>query len=308
MSESNWNSKPPFRGVEFAIVAFFAAITFWLPYRYEHTEERERAAHEDKQRALSSCLILEEPTLVATCLANTEDAQYYYSAETAGLKAQQDMAEYALLMLVFTVVGVFYLARTLYTTNQTLDEARVATKAAQDTVNVTEKMGRAQVRAYLDVKEIRVYFDPSGDRLDPFPLEVRASIKLQNSGNSPARDVEYVIEPEIRNLTQQFMINTDREPVGGKTPVVAVPAQTISDELGPLKIPDFSISRDQAHAGFILCFYCKVIFRDVFKIREEIYLVSYTAMPEGDPFMASKTGNVMHLQPRRDKEDEEGTQ
>ena len=104
----------------------------------------------------------------------------------------------ALLGTILTGAGVFLIWRTLEATKRAavaaegaVTEAKNATKAAQEAVNVTRDIGRAQVRAYVTIKSAAIYF--GGDDGGPFIQIVAA-----NSGQSPARSFVWV--PEIRYL------------------------------------------------------------------------------------------------------------
>lgn len=86
--------------------------------------------------------------------------------------ATQRMANYAKWQTLLILIGTIALLWTLYLT-------RSATKAAQDAVGVTRKMGEAQTRAYLSVSPVSVSSFKAGEKM-------RIIYNIKNLGNSPA--------------------------------------------------------------------------------------------------------------------------
>ncbi len=88
--------------------------------------------------------------------------------------ATQRMAQYAFWSTVIVAVGTALLFWTLW-------ETRKATKAANDAVMVTREIGEAQVRAYVHVEAVELFWgDPQGTR-------PRIIALIANTGQSPAR-------------------------------------------------------------------------------------------------------------------------
>lgn len=94
------------------------------------------------------------------------------------LKAQEIMAFWTRLVGIFTGAGIILLGWTLSATRETLRQAELATDAAREATNETKRIGEAQVRAYLYVKEVEIRHANQGG------FEVWA--KIDNSGQSPA--------------------------------------------------------------------------------------------------------------------------
>jgi hypothetical protein len=122
------------------------------------------------------------------------------SPSGAELAVQEDMARSArwaagaaLASVMLSAVGVYLIWRTLlYTRNASrsaadaVKEAENATSAARESMRETMRIGEAQVRAYLTVEAL-VVPQLEGSDLD-HPQNF--SIKISNSGQSPARNVQ----------------------------------------------------------------------------------------------------------------------
>lgn len=109
--------------------------------------------------------------------------------EIADLKAQQEMAEWAFWMMlssfaavIVTAVGVVYVALTLKATREAVQEAEVATKAAQDSVEATEKSAVRQLRAYVYVDHATI------TNLSGKP---KIKVKIKNFGQTPAYSMQH---------------------------------------------------------------------------------------------------------------------
>ena len=115
--------------------------------------------------------------------------------EQDDLKAQEDMAKWARLMYLatawmtaLTAFGVLLLGATLYFTKQAaisadkmVEEAKLATKAAEASVAETQRIGEAQVRAYVTVSEVAVFLE------NTCPV---VNFRVFNGGNSPALSLQ----------------------------------------------------------------------------------------------------------------------
>jgi hypothetical protein len=108
------------------------------------------------------------------------------------LEAQQEMARWALLMMIasflsvgVTAVGVVFVKQTLDATRAAVNEAENATAAARNTINVTQDLGRRQLRAYIDIKNGAFRVGPAGKG------RLRVRVEFANFGQTPARDVRF---------------------------------------------------------------------------------------------------------------------
>lgn len=155
--------------------------TYPIPFPVEIVEDqaeaeaRHRGEEESSKREISN-LVAQEGINSATQAMNG---------------ATQRMAEYAFWSTIFVAVGTALLIVTLYFTRQ-------ANKAAQRAIEVTEKIGKQQLRAYVGKSEISM-----GRENDA----IVAKVKITNFGQTPALDVLAWVGTEIseypltRNLT-----------------------------------------------------------------------------------------------------------
>ena len=125
--------------------------------------------------------------------------------DDADLRAQQSMAVWAFWMFIasglgvlLTGVGVYLIWRTLIYTRdaashagEAVVEAKSATKAAQDAVDVTREIGEAQVRAYLLCRSARYRINKGG---------LSATLELANAGQSPASDVAIIGTAHVHSV------------------------------------------------------------------------------------------------------------
>ena len=92
--------------------------------------------------------------------------------------------------LVITLIGIHYIRKTLHLNFEAIDLARQANKTARD-------LGEAQVRAYLQIKEVHVLMDKAHRK-------AALQIHIRNSGQSPARKLEAVVNfrffPDARSF------------------------------------------------------------------------------------------------------------
>lgn len=129
----------------------------------------------------------------------------------ADLYAQLQMARWAFWVAVaagasvfLIAVGLVFIGRTMRYlriaaeyAGKTLDEAKRASKAAEDAVAETRRIGEAQTKAYLTAKNVTFDFYPQTGG----PPVARLSFTCHNTGNSPARNVA------IRLIMQVFATN-----------------------------------------------------------------------------------------------------
>ena len=162
-------------------------------------EARERHEAEARQR--------EKEDLVAQ--------QGMNRATQAMNEATQRMADYAYWSTGLVGFGTFLLVITLWLTRQ-------ANKAAQAAVEVTRDIGEKQVRAYLYCKSAEYRFEKE---------TLVAILELENTGQSPARNVtatakaeihEVALRPDFPKLmsvaaSEEVTMKLQPIPVGGKT-------------------------------------------------------------------------------------------
>ncbi|MEH6742204.1 hypothetical protein [Hyphomonas sp.] len=177
------------------------AIPVWISYSQIHKDERIDASSHKEKVTVAECVSPDFSNAIE-CLRQAADSEYDQTAEWYDLKAQQDMAKWALLMFVVTSVGVGYIALTLHTTSETLEEARNTTRAAVDgaaaawkTEESTREIGQKQATAYLYATSanvpVRQTLTHGVDNALLSALQKRAmlSVKLRNIGQTMAKNV-----------------------------------------------------------------------------------------------------------------------
>lgn len=162
----------------------------YVVYQENAEQDRERAA----ETIAKDCTDREKTELV-TCIRDELTTYYRDLANDENLKAQQDMAYWAAAVFfsstVLTSIGILLLWQTLRATRQTLREAELATKAAQDNVDVAERIGEAQVRSYLYCVSAKYRRQKDS---------IIAIIELGNAGNTPAGEVTVNGEVTIHDV------------------------------------------------------------------------------------------------------------
>ena len=116
-----------------------------------------------------------------------DSAERSASAEEWGSKWALGMLIVAAIETAITGLGVYLVYRTLREAQRSADEARRAADAAEKSINVTRNIGQAQVRAYLAIENIKATFSSGGTFVDIL-------FSISNSGNSPARNVNYHVD------------------------------------------------------------------------------------------------------------------
>lgn len=217
MSDSDRGGEPSSQGLATAVtILLFLGGVIYLLYDDSQGEERREARRTDHEQAVALCTSLGNGVADPACIIERLDAQQEQNRAEHDLKAQQEMARWALLMLFVTTVGVIYIAQTLGATQLTLKEARAATKAAQDAVAATTETGRAQVRAYLSVRggKFRV---SERDEIRK-KNEIDGYFTVINVGNSPARGALFTPKLRLSAYTDDGgMISHDASPVFNAT-------------------------------------------------------------------------------------------
>lgn len=191
MSKRDRRQQTGARGIAvFSGICFVITLLAWAYYSNIHRYERSGAAHNHYRNSHVPC----EPFTIATavdCLLEQDATDYEKTSEYYDLKAQQDMAKWALLMLLVTSFGVVYIALTLHASRETLREAGEATEAAKATTLATQEIGYKQLRARLSVTDFTVtgkienYFEKNA-----FIRDMNFTAQIFNSGGMPARKVE----------------------------------------------------------------------------------------------------------------------
>ena len=167
-------------GAAVLTAAFWISLSYFLAYQEKQSRDTDTASRhnlEVSQQGPESCRpIVDEGGVFdwLTCIAKAVSAESGVEQAKKDLQAQQDMAAWALGMLivtywltVITLLGVLFVWRTLI--------------AARDTVDATKEVGRDQSRAYVDVDAVFLKWGGPMMKNPKFTLVVR------NSGATPAK-------------------------------------------------------------------------------------------------------------------------
>lgn len=189
---------------------------------YQQNAENDRYAA--NQEIANACGGLTGPEF-SLCVSDKLESYYRDQATNEDLQAQQDMAFWAAALFisstVLTAAGLLMIWRTLVHTRRAAEyagaavlEAKEATKAARDAVVATERIGEAQVRAYLSIVEssINVRADGSG---------VETRLEVKNFGNSPAKKV---------HIAYRIGIAVNPQNLRDNGPMVVPPWEHVFDE------------------------------------------------------------------------------
>jgi hypothetical protein len=103
---------------------------------------------------------------------------------------QHSMAIAAWAMVWVSVIGGGIGAASLYLIYRTLLEARRSASAAEDAVRTTERIGQAQVRAYVSIRKVTL--NAPEDQTSEL-----ISLELLNSGQSPALHITAQVKLEL---------------------------------------------------------------------------------------------------------------
>lgn len=101
------------------------------------------------------------------------------------LKAQRDMSKWAFATMLATIAGVVLIAATLRYTAQAAFAASEAAVHAESIVQVTDRMARQQLRAYLSTEFMEFQQVAPGEA----PVAV---IRVRNAGQTPALNVVHI--------------------------------------------------------------------------------------------------------------------
>lgn len=244
-------------------------------YQRDKANERETAAEyytATAQQGPDSCRSIVVETGIfdwLTCLANNISTDGSVKQAEYDLKAQQDMAVWALGMLIvtlwlsaITLIGVLFVG-------WTLRETRKAVRAADDAVDVTRDIGEAQVRAYVritggSVKLVRADPGMADQRVRP-----KITIKVRNYGQSPAISFQWSVTARYYPPMHGKFLGSNRFPgeSWGKD-IGCDEGPSFTKNLGSAPL-DESAMQALTSAEFHMDFLIRYVFRDVFKNRIE---------------------------------------
>lgn len=139
----------------------------------------------EKRNALRACSGSEGSTAVE-CVTKAIETAQEKSETRQDLYAQQDAARWGFWSVIlaavgtsFTALGVWYVKRTLDATLKAVEDTSKATVEIQKSNELSERLGTAQIRAYVIVSLPEGYFDEGGT--------FHGSIRIHNTGETAAK-------------------------------------------------------------------------------------------------------------------------
>jgi len=171
-------------------------LSIWEQYdRSSHwyREYQEQTQHYKKESAdkiagLCEHVVPANPAL-RDCLLKGIEAYQQDDTSKQDLKAQQDMAYWALWLLIVSAVGLVVSVGGLWTLLHSLKQTRIA-------IRDTRELGEAQMRAYVSlVEDEKQSF--MGPRRMTAGIVPEVKFKFTNSGSTPAKNQRYVATLEV---------------------------------------------------------------------------------------------------------------
>jgi Sec-independent protein translocase protein TatA len=257
MPSRDWRFYAPL-GIGLVVLAILYLVPT-LAQHYQNTASAEYAAtqeYEESKRIAPFGPSTQGPT------ANPQAYRDEWRAER-DLHAQQDMAFWAKWLLIATVIAVLLVAATLLETRRAgqaalemVEEAKRATKAAEDSVLETRRVGEAQVRAYLTPDNVAMGFE------NDCPV---VTLEIENSGASPAFDTEVRVA-----VIYSFSTIPDAGGISGEVGSqfgTIRPRKTVRDRIhvGTTIIPEETWNRLLNDESIFFKAIIGISFKDVFK-------------------------------------------
>ena len=191
MPESCW--RGPLAFVAWGAVS--CALTGWFAWGLSADQTEIRMSREQsssqhieyaQDRIRQTCLDRGPATFLECATVEIVSAQDHGRAES-DLDAQQSMALWAKLMTLASLAALGVTAVGVYLVWGTLEQTRVASKAAQDAVIVAQEVNHKQLRPWLISVGVSTTFSKQpifeGKQFD---RAVLFAVRWKNTGNSPA--------------------------------------------------------------------------------------------------------------------------
>ncbi|HOY79521.1 MAG TPA: hypothetical protein PLN33_17015 [Hyphomonadaceae bacterium] len=133
------------------------------------------------------------------------------------------------------VLGLIGLILTLVFARRAWAESKRAAKAAEEAVNVSRDIGRAQTRAYLSIADAKAQrIIVLNDDLETFSAGILATLKIANSGQSPAREIVATVSYSCMKDSDE---GWDTERLARRVEFLALAANTTSESIIAFPIP-----------------------------------------------------------------------
>lgn len=257
MSEGDRNGQLTTKWLaQFLVLTAIVGFALWIIYNERHAEQAKQSTHSDSENAHVACSGSIDIASAISCTVENVEASQDQKNAAYDLEAQQDMAEWALLMLVATSAGVILLFFTWRETVRVTKETR--------------RIGEAQTRAYVTFQHVRLWIRPD---LNCLSLD----IALENTGQTPACHITAKIKigsPDIAaqalEITENLTDIAGGEPGGQKTSYLNLPIVDASGNAIPYENIGnaFADVRVEGEDVFGVPFVAHGIFRKTFSANE----------------------------------------
>lgn len=233
-------------------------------YQVEHAEQRKNAAsyHAESKDQYAKLCVKEATGIVATfkCLVDSINSNKAAKRADYDLKAQQDMAEWAYILMWMSAGGLIVSMTGLMAIIYSLYQTKQAIIAAQDTVQVTREIGIAQTTAILDIVRIDVQggYDENSSLI--------SDLGILNIGNSGARRVAISVHLKIADKSGAALFSSELTRTEDRPINISAKGNSISRFVPVIPPSDGDISniRDNAATAYLDVVIC---FVDVFENR-----------------------------------------
>lgn len=183
MSDIYWR-----RVLAIGLIAIAAgAVIAWLYYAHQQQQYGEATDQNSAQaysEAEDACASVSGFFNKLHCILDETEAAKETKRNEADLKAQQDMALFALITAIGAVISLGIGGAGVYYVAKTLDATRIAAEATVRTDETAREIGEAQSRAYLAARGGRL-------RIDTQTADIKFTVEIFNFGNSPATDIRF---------------------------------------------------------------------------------------------------------------------
>lgn len=284
MSFSDWYSRNT--PLVIVILSYLVVVPtiWWLSSEsaYEAGYEQQatnRAKNDAEKQFESACARLTTPEAIVDCFREEIRTARDYERPEEDLRAQKQMAKWALGVLVATIaVGLL-----------TTAVAYIGVRYVRDTLNETRRLGRAEIRAYLTCVEAEY---------DVRDRWLTCTMWVQNDGQSPAKDIrldaKLTLHIPEKDPESGELINPPpaKIPTGNKRDFIAIGGK----EMVPFNWGDPIGDRDLVDTlrGGPSIFYvdCLLSWKDVFGGRQTLTIYLY---PIGDRTTHGPLIGKMHI-------------
>lgn len=187
--------------------------------RYQSPHRHAESAKSDARRA---CAEIRGQGEIFDCIYDKVETNEQASQAEQNLSAQQRAASSALssavislFTLLVSIIGVWYVKRTLDATLKAVEDTSLATHAMGDANNIARTAQRAWI-GINDAYVSNIYAHPAGEE---YWVWIDFVFVLKNSGLSPALNIRSALmhwtdQPDRKNLSELYAMSEDKS-VGG---------------------------------------------------------------------------------------------